>query len=119
MQTQTKLPDGNKVLKDGEVLHIPITLMDAQQRAVAAALQPNMVGHKPGSLPLTDSDRAGRVARQAAADAKLSARWKHPAAVQPVKDAPAPATVTSQDIAAVYARRDRKLSEAWRKGGTQ
>jgi hypothetical protein len=112
MQIQTTEDQKKKILRDGEVYRVPILVMDSQQRAVAAS-QPGTVGHRPGSLPITDADRAARVARQAAADAKLCDRWKHPPATQ-VTTAPPPAPTT--DVAALYAKRDKALSEAW-KGG--
>jgi hypothetical protein len=97
-------------------------MMDATQRAVAAAQQ---IGHRPGSLPLTDAECAARIARQTASDAKLSAAWMQPPPnvppMQVVRHLPQvtppapPQPLTPQGMQALYERRDRDLTEAWRK----
>jgi hypothetical protein len=64
--------DEEKVVKDGGVVRVSMFAMDGVQRSVAA----HKPGHKPGSIPLSDSDRQDRVARLAARDQVLSNRWK-------------------------------------------
>lgn len=102
MQTQDTL------IRDGETVTVPIFAMDAQQRAVAASAPL----HRPGAVPLTDTDRAARITRQALGDRKLSERWKTPSPTA----AAAKAGQASPDMASVYARADKALSERWRGG---
>ena len=117
--------DDDKVLRDGQVSSFPLMLMDSLQREVAAsafaasAVVFDAANHRPHYAPITDAERQKRRTLIDEADKALSDRWKHPPSLhaevtKPVKvTQPSPTT----DMAALYADRDKKLSERW-KGAT-
>jgi hypothetical protein len=73
--------DEDKILRDGESLRTSMTMMDAQQIAVADALQPKPFvadHHRPNSAILTDAEKKAADERHAARDKRLSDAWKNP-----------------------------------------
>jgi hypothetical protein len=100
-----KVIDGKEVLDDGEVLIVRTRLMDHATVGVPVSRSPRGL-QQPGSLPMTDADRARRAAMVATKDKMLSDRWKHPA--EPAATA---AALANNDV---YARRDKRLSERWK-----
>lgn len=101
--------DEDKILKDGQVLRVPLTFMDSEQRRVAAqnsaALDP-LQDHRPHFARLSNEDAKRREEMQAKADAALSARWR-----SPTQDAKAAAPPPAK---ASYASYDQRLSNRWR-----
>lgn len=82
MQKQVKILDAQgraingQIVPDGGRLVLPsITLMDNETVSEKVVTDAN-VGRRPGSLPLTDSDRQRREAMYRKANASLSERWK-------------------------------------------
>jgi hypothetical protein len=71
----TKIEDDEEVIRDGSVLHIPLLLMDSVQRAVVSD---SFVGHRPGSLPLSDAERENRKVVYDAYERDLTNRWTSP-----------------------------------------
>ena len=70
----TKKEDHDKILKDGGVLKVSMFAMDSTQRAIAQRTPSGQ--HKPGHLPVTDADRARRVALAEAKNKQLADAWK-------------------------------------------
>ena len=121
----------NGVLQDGDVLRVPMRLMDARDPGLAAAaaladaVRRNEAfdaarGHRPGFVmpQAQDAYAAGEAARDAR-DARLRDAYKSPPSVTPLeKAATIEPTATRADAAAVrdavIADRDRRTSEAWR-----
>ena len=62
MTDRTRSDDeDDRVLRDGERLTVRMHLMDGVQRAVTeSAVRTDAVGHRPGSLPMTDAERERR-----------------------------------------------------------
>ena len=124
-RTQIIDKNGNVVdgttIPDGGRMRVHMLLMDSRKPPAAVhTVIKDMAGHRPGSLPLTDADRTRRVTMYRTRDVALSARWKAAAPspletvqLEQVRRAAPPAS----DLAAAYARRDKALSERWRKGG--
>lgn len=102
----TSKRDDSDMLKDGEVLRVSMMLMDGVPRAVTGRSTPvSMVGHRPGSLPLTDAQRSERVERQRAYNDEVSQRWRSHAPQAPGKPRPDTARARYQD----------RLTNAWRR----
>jgi hypothetical protein len=78
-----KIEDDDDVIRDGAVLRVPLLLMDGVQRAVAGEV--NIVGHRPGSLPLSDAEREKRKVVYDTYEQDLTSRWK--SSPTPAKDA--------------------------------
>ncbi len=121
----TKLKDdeleNTRIVKDGEVLRVPMTLMDgmrAEQRAtmmladqITRNVQPSPSSSQ-RTMPLSDAERDRREKLYDDKDKKLSDAWRDPPAIDPAQVAKA--SVSSPQIADIYAARDRKLEDAWR-----
>jgi hypothetical protein len=123
--------DGNKlasgrVVKDGEMLKVPLMMADAAtvdvaaitQAAMSDASMPSAAMHRPGSLALSDADRAARDKALAARDKRLVDAWKNPPALQATV-ADATQRTTPADVTTVNTARARKMarqSEAWKMG---
>lgn len=106
--------DGREVLEDGERLSINMMLMDAQQRTVATrAILANdaAIGHRPGSLPLTDTERARRTALYRDHDKRLGERWKNPL---PTVSKPDATQLTGDARMDAYAHYQDQITNAWR-----
>jgi hypothetical protein len=71
-------PKQGEMVRDGQVIRVPIMLMDATQRQIADR-KPSAYGHRPGSMPLTDAERVAKADRQGAYDKKITQRWRQPA----------------------------------------
>jgi hypothetical protein len=72
-------PEADGVLKDGQVLRVPHTMMDASQIAVADSAPPSVADHhRPHSAILSDADKKAADDRYNAAQKKLSDAWKNP-----------------------------------------
>jgi hypothetical protein len=118
-----KLASG-RVVQDGEKLKVPLMMTDAATVDIAAitraaitnAPMPSAAMHRPGSLALSDADRAARDKALAARDQRLVDAWKNPAALQaPVTDATQ--RTTPADVTMVNSARARKMArqaEAWK-----
>ena len=85
-----KLKRKKRILQDGEVLHVSMSLMDAQQRAVA----------------FEDA--------QAEYKQRLSEAWRDP--VRSPERAPPPPQPTGDVRQDTYAAQDHMLTNAWRGG---
>ena len=105
-----KLEDEDSVIKDGQTLRVPMFMMDSLSRVVVADTAPT-VGHKPGSLPITDADRASHEEMYARRDQKMTDAWKTPAPLDPSQTKKA---ITPAPSADRYAARDARLEQAWR-----
>lgn len=112
--TKLNQDDEDKVLKDGQSLRVPVFMMDSAldtvQRAIIAAQQPE-TRHAPGSLPLTDADRASREELYLRRDKKLTDAWKN---APPLEPAQAKTAIVPTSSAERYAARDARLENAWR-----
>jgi hypothetical protein len=64
------IEDDDNIVKDGQTLRVSMFAMDGAKRI------PAPVGHRPGGLAFSDSDRQARAARLAARDKLISSRWK-------------------------------------------
>jgi hypothetical protein len=92
--------DDDDILKDGQTIRVPMFTMDSAQRLIAD--RTGMVGHRPGSLPLSDAERSTRTERLQARDAGVSQRWRTPSSERSnTKDA--------------RLLRDQWLTNAWRR----
>lgn len=102
-----KHDDDDDVLQDGQQISVPLQLMDHAPRIPAARVDDNfaMQGHRPGYVVIADAARSERIERQRAHDAELSKRWRG------VKAAGAP---PADSLALARARRDQRLTNAWR-----
>lgn len=66
-----------RIAKDGEIVRVPLLMMDAQQRAVANQRTVKDVRHhRPHEAVLTDAERVKRMTRVAMDKQRLSNRWK-------------------------------------------
>lgn len=100
--------DDEKVVKDRGVVRVPLFLMDATQKAVAAA-QAIVSSHAPGFAVLTDAQSQARQRIYDAADRKLQDAWKAPASSINAKP-PSPAI----SLDAARESYERRLRDAWR-----
>ncbi len=112
------LTDGeeNYLLKDGESLRFPMTMMDSLDPLQRAMLQdsatPNSPMHRPGQVPMADSEAIRRQTMVERHNARLEDAYKNLPAVEPVKPAITPGAIDARDTA--YDRRDNALTNAWR-----
>jgi hypothetical protein len=93
-----------RIVRDGERVSVPLQLMDAQQRDVAA------------SSSLTDAEKR-RARAYADYDTLLAERWKGPAtadASAEVSSAVVNAHASTATGSEAYREYDRKLAERWR-----
>jgi hypothetical protein len=108
----TRTEDGREVLEDGEHLTVRMQLMDALQRVVAGnAVLADAVGHKPGSLPMTDAERERRTSLYRDHDKRLSERWRTPQQTASTTDA---RHSTGDARLDAYARYQQRVTDAWR-----
>lgn len=105
-----KLEDENSVIKDGQTLRVPMFMMDSLSRVISDDI-PSTAGHKPGSLALSDADRASREKLYEARDKRLTDAWKAPPSLDPAQAKVAIVPAASADR---YAARDARLENAWR-----
>ena len=110
MTKLNELEDDKDVLKDGQSMRVPMFMMDSLSRVVVADTA-STVGHKPGSLPITDADRASREEIYARRDQKMTDAWKNPSPLDPSQSKKA---ITPAPSADRYAARDARLEAAWR-----
>lgn len=111
--------DDDGVIKDGQTVRVRMNMMDSAldtvQRAIIAAQSvadtSSTAGYRPGSLPLTDTDRASREERYSRRDQKLRDAYKNAPPLEPsqAKTAIVPATSAER-----YAARDARLENAWK-----
>ena len=74
---KTEEDEEDRVLKDGQVLRVPLSFMDSAQREVAAASTAVLMNdHRPhfGRLTAADAQRRDDMYRDA--DQRLSRRWR-------------------------------------------
>ena len=110
MTTRTK--DGKEVVEDGETVKINMMLMDGVQRAVAGdGVLADAVGHRPGSLPMTDAEREHRTTLYSDHDKRLSERWRTP---QPTANTTDARHSTSDARLDAYANYQERIANAWR-----
>lgn len=104
--------DGKEVLEDGEHLVVRMHMMDSMQHAVAGggALS-DAIGHRPGSLPVTDSDRQRRTAMVDAYEKTLTSRWRNP--LTPASQSN-PERLTGDARTDAYAQYNQRVANAWR-----
>jgi hypothetical protein len=115
-------PEADGILKDGQMLRVPHTMMDALSRDVARhpSGQPFVADHhRPRSGTLTDDQRNAAIERQKAYDNRVSNAWKGADAGAPALLTPDRTTPTNAaDLDALQAANERrhaaKISEAWR-----
>lgn len=87
--------------------------MDPLQRAILQdSMTPNSPMHRPGQVPMADSEAMRRETMVANSNARLSDAWKNPPALEPVKPAITPGAIDTRDAALI--RRDNALTNAWR-----
>lgn len=110
MTKLNELEDDKDVLKDGQSMRVPLFLMDSLSRVVVTDTAPT-VGHKPGSLAITDADRASRDELYQRRDKRLTDAWKNPPPLEPSQAKTAVVPAASADR---YAARDARLENAWR-----
>lgn len=105
----------NYILKDGESLRFPMTMMDSMDPLQRAMLQdsltPSAPLHAPGQVRIADSEIERRETLVANDKARLSDAWKNPPAVEPVKPAITSGAIDARDA---LIRRDHALTNAWR-----
>lgn len=108
--------EDNYVVKDGESIRVP--LLDSVQRDIMEhALTPREPMRAPGYVQVADSDYESREQRRHDHKQRLSDAWKHPPALDAVRqDAkPVASTLNAADAREdAYDRRDRQLTDAWR-----
>lgn len=108
----TIVPDGGKVRVPAHMMDGAPDIAAITRAAVADAVRPQAAMHRPGSVALTDADRATREKVLDARDKRLVDAWKAPAAADASQiQKPAPTTPASDPAA----RRDARLRDAWRK----
>lgn len=125
------LEDQDDVIKDGQMLRVPIFMMDSQQRMIAEGVEQllksgtlsdeqraafvelpsSRVLHAPGSLPMSDADRASREELYLRRDKRLTDAWKN---APPLDPAQAKIAITPPASTDIYERRDARLRDAWR-----
>jgi hypothetical protein len=112
------LTDGeeNYIVKDGESLRFPMSMMDSMDPLQRAILQDSMTPsaplHAPGQVRIADSEIERRETLVANDKARLSDAWKNPPVIEPVKPAITPGAIDARESA--YDRRDSALTNAWR-----
>ena len=110
---RTRTDDENdEVLRDGEHIVIRMRMMDSVQRAVVGdAVLTDGVGHRPGSLPMTDSERERRTLLYRDHDEKLGERWRTP---QPTASTTDARHSTGDARLDAYASYQERVTDAWR-----
>jgi hypothetical protein len=115
------LEDEDRIIKDGEVVRVPVTLMDHKtvHDIIANANRPAAPASRYGQY--TDAQKAARAAMYDAQDQALSEAWQQPMPLAPqtAADGPAAEYVAAASAAAmddVYKRHDASIRDAW-KGG--
>jgi hypothetical protein len=122
--------DGKKlargqVVQDGQRLKVPMTMMDGAPPDIAGITRAAMVDapqaamHRPGSLVLSDADRAARDKALDARDKRLVDAWKHPPAPQAAVADATQRTTPAGDVAQVnsaWQRAQARKAQAWRMG---
>lgn len=118
--------DKKKILKDGEVLRIPMFLMDGRdsldevQRAIGASQTKQTVSNGRGFLFASDAEQAAVADARAERDRRLVSAWKGSDAANPAliqKTARDAATTPSQAMAArdaAFAARLERQANAWK-----
>lgn len=122
--------DDDGVVKDGQTIRVPLIMMDSadarlraegvnqllksgtltdEQRA-AFVRTPSTALHAPGSLAMTDGDRASREKLYEARDRKLGDAWK---TAPPLDPGQTVQTITPAASTDRYAARDARLQKAW------
>ena len=94
----------DEIVRDGQVVRVPLTIMDA----AASIARAGLVRNSPGYAVLSDAERQQRIERQQARNAQLANGWRSPA--------PEPKT-TSQATDATLSPRDRyiaRVANAWK-----
>lgn len=104
--------EDDEVLRDGERIVIRMSMMDSLQRAVVGdAAFTDAVGHKPGSLAMTDAERERRTSLYRDHDEKLGERWRTPLPTASTTDA---RHSTGDARLDAYARYQQRVTDAWR-----
>lgn len=130
--TKSNETTDDEVIKDGQTVRVPLFMMDNadarlraegteqllksgtltdEQRAAFARMPSSRVLHAPGSLPMSDADRASREKLYEARDKRLTDAWKNPPSLDPGQTV---RTITPAASADRYAARDARLEQAWR-----
>jgi hypothetical protein len=118
-------PEIDGVVKDGQVIRVPMTMMDATQKSVAASMPVvDAAGYSLRSGILTDDQRDTAIERQKSYDSRISNSWKQPVATErdpSGMEGAAPQASYSRDElqslrAVLQEKYDRRVSNAWKEG---
>lgn len=130
----TKIQETNddEVIKDGETVTVRINMMDSadarlraegteqllksgtltdEQRAAFARMPSSRVLHAPGSLAMSDADRASREEMYRRKDKALSDAWRNAPPLDPGQTVQ---TITPAASADRYSAKDARLEQMWR-----
>jgi len=120
--TRTPTDDGDPVLKDGETLVVPMSMMSdsapahgdkpAARQITADDGQPCL--HRPGFATLADADKVARIAAYDGYEKRMVDAYKElPPIVADTKPAPA-ATKLADNCEQAYDAYSKRLADAWR-----
>lgn len=124
MTTNTKIDDNDEIARDGQVVRVPMMLLDSIQRSVAAGTTIiDTAGHRPGSLVMTDADKQKRSALYDSHDATLSGAWKIPPIPisSPTENVGQVVKLNPQAMATrelALASYEQRVASAWKNGAT-
>lgn len=109
----------NYVVKDGESVRVPLSMMDSVQRDIMQhALTPREPMRAPGYVQISDGDYDERERRFFDHKQRLSDAWKHAPALDASRQAAKPYVPSALNPAdardAALDKRDAELTEAWR-----
>lgn len=79
--------DDDEVMRDGQRVRVPLTMMDSMQRAIAQSATFDAALHRPGYRFGDPAEQAVRDAVRITREAMLADAWRTPATVAPVADA--------------------------------
>lgn len=107
--------EDDDVVRDGQTIRVSLMMMDSMdpvQCAVASnALVGDGVGHRPGSLALTDADRERRQQLHDAYERTLTSRWRNPLTPASQRNPERPTGDARLDA---YAQYNQRVANAWR-----
>jgi hypothetical protein len=114
------------VIEDGQRIKVSMNMMDSAppniealtRAAMSDASMPSAAMHRPGSVALSDADRAARELALSKRDSRLTSAWRN---LPPLQGTVADATqrTTPADVTTVNTARARKMArqaEAWKMG---
>ncbi len=109
------LPPG-QIAQDGDVINVPLMLMDSVQRAVLAdRIVPQPVLHRPGQMVMGDADVQRRVELDEQQRASLADAWQTPAPIASEQTThAAPGSIKDKAVEAAHASYAQRMANAWR-----